>query len=347
MALHVDPVKRELLEARIQGSSVPSASVNSNKPQDINSSQLSSDDPSKCGVSSNSGQHTADNASLDVPFSTVTSSYCTTSVTAPGVSHPPRPATANLVQPTYSSTFLKDVAPLQINTVCLNSDDRSFGDLPGPSGVARNEDPLPDHKQPPSLPLTSDAPVDPTGHSMSNPVEESSISCPSADGVSIKCAGALFNFQPGSVAPTSSSYCANRQMFQNPYSTNSVLSNQSMPCDHACQSNPMLPPVDPPAIMTTPPKKMRNASGAAAVLIAQGANSARCSNLNSPNPGTPTTPRSAIRRKRKAQVLDEQGIPLPKRPTHKGTKRIDEMFKVRSSLIYIFSFIFFIFICFS
>ncbi|VDK74647.1 unnamed protein product [Dibothriocephalus latus] len=67
MALHVDPLKRELLEARIQGNSSPGNAVSSTRAQDLNSDNMSSDDRSKYGLSQDSAQITADNASVDVP----------------------------------------------------------------------------------------------------------------------------------------------------------------------------------------------------------------------------------------------------------------------------------------
>lgn len=292
---------------------------------DANSNQLSSDGPSKYGISSNSAQHTADNASMDAPLSAVTTSYCTTSVTVPSDGHPAHPSTANVVHSTFSTAFHKDMTPVQTNSACLNSSENSSGEHPRPSGAVRAENPGPAHPHPPNYPPNPGLPSEQVAHSMSNHAEESSLSCPSADGASNKGVGVLFNFPQGSAGPIPSSYCANRQAFQTPYSTNSVLSNQSVPYDVGCQSNPMLPPAESHPVMTTPPKKMRNPSGAAAV--------ARCSGLNSPTPNpnaAPTTPRSGVRRKRKGPPCDEQGTPQPKRPTHRGTKRIDEMFKVCS-----------------
>uniref|UniRef100_A0A5K3F758 Protein kinase domain-containing protein n=1 Tax=Mesocestoides corti TaxID=53468 RepID=A0A5K3F758_MESCO len=328
MALHVDPLKRELLEARIQGTTSPSVATSAGKSQDINSTQLLSDDRFKCGTSSDSAPHTADVGYVDVTSSTAVSTYCAVSVAASRDGLPTQPHLVSAVSSSFPSSFHGDVAPLYINSTCLKRTNDSPTEHPGPSSTMCDNLGPNIRKTSEFLPL-SNHPTEVPTNSFSNHAEESSLSIGSlsGDGISNKGAGGLFT------CPQSSSgqilhYGASRQAFLIPYSNSSALSNQSVSFDIGCQSSPLLPPNDYPTVIASP-KSTRNPSGTSAVPLPHGPGTNRCGELSSPCAAqiTPSTPRSTVRRKRRGPLFDEQGIQQPKRPAYRGTKRIDEMFK--------------------
>lgn len=334
MALHVDPLKRELLEARIQGTRSPNVVTQTGKSPDVNSNQLSTDDRFKYGTSYDSVQNTGDVVSMDVPIPTATSTHCTTSLTKTHDGHPCRPTVANAVNSTLPNSFQTTANPEQVNpSVSQNEDQCTISPENPGSNPCRALDSLPSSSQQVEMTVQP-----PTNHAEENSLGVSSLS---GDGHSNK--GVVgFQSHPQIVAGHFPPLCGtSRQANFAPYSTSSALSNQSVSLDIGCQSIPMLPPNDSPAVVTTSPKKARNLSGVPVAPSSQVVGSQRCSGLCSPSaPQTvqPTTPRSSIRRKRKGGLFDEQGVPQPKRPTNRGSKRIDEIFKVSECLNHYFSF---------
>ncbi|VDM32675.1 unnamed protein product [Hydatigera taeniaeformis] len=324
MALHVDPLKRELLEARIQGTRSPNVVAQTGKSPDANSNQLSADDRFKYGTSYDSVQNTGDVVSMDVPIPTVTSTVCTTSLTKSHDGHTYRTPVANVVNSTFPNSFQATHDPERINPPLANQNEEHCTinpENPG-SNPSRVLDSLP----------SSGHQVDMTVQPPSNHAEENSLGVSSLSGDGHSNKGVVgFQSYPQSVAGHAPPICGtSRQANIVPYSTSSALSNQSVSFDIGCQSIPLLPPNDSPAIITTSPKKGRNLSGAPIASSLQFMGPQRCSGLSSPSAPQivqPTTPRSSIRRKRKGGIFDEQGVPQPKRSTNRGSKRIDEIFK--------------------
>ncbi|EUB65001.1 Serine/threonine-protein kinase tousled-like protein [Echinococcus granulosus] len=325
MALHVDPLKRELLEARIQGTRSPNVVTQTGKSPDANSNQLSTDDRFKYGTSYDSVQNTGDVASMDIPIPNVISAHCTTSLTKPHDGHPNPATVANVVNSTLPNPFQTTANPEYMNFPLISqSDDQCTirPENPG-SNPCRALDSLPSSSQQ----------VEVTVQPPSNHAEENSrsVSSLSGDGNSNKGVVGLQSHPQNVAAYVPPLHGTSRQTNIVPYSTSSALSNQSLSFDIGCQSIPMLPPNDSPAVVTTSPKKARNLSGApVASSSLQFVSPQRCSILSSPNaPQTvqPPTPRGSIRRKRKGVLFDEPGVPQPKRSTNRGSKRIDEIFK--------------------
>ncbi|CDS40273.1 serine:threonine protein kinase tousled [Echinococcus multilocularis] len=325
MALHVDPLKRELLEARIQGTRSPNVVTQTGKSPNANSNQLSTDDRFKYGTSYDSVQNTGDVASIDIPIPNVISAHCTTSLTKPHDGHPNPATVANVVNSTLPNSFQTTANPEHMNfpLISQNYDQCTIRPENPGSNPCRALDSLPSSSQQ----------VEVTVQPPSNHAEENSrsVSSLSGDGTSNKGVVGLQSHPQNVAACVPPLHGTSRQANIVPYSTISALSNQSLSFDIGCQSIPMLPPNDSPAVVTTSPKKARNLSGApVASSSLQFVSPQRCSILSSPNaPQTvqPPTPRGSIRRKRKGVPFDEPGVPQPKRSTNRGSKRIDEIFK--------------------
>ncbi|VDL95619.1 unnamed protein product [Schistocephalus solidus] len=332
MALHVDPLKRELLEARIQGNSSPGNAASSTRAQDLNSDNLSSDDRSKYGVSLDSAQITTDNVSVDVPYSTVTSSFCTDPVIVlsesqniPSVSVSAAPQNCFSICQQHCTTPSGQMTPNNASAEQLQSSEL-FETEPHKSEEVHGVEQVPGQLS------QSDIQDSASFHA-----EESSASFPSADGVvSNKSAGGLYNCFQG--AANQVNFVEQADVL--PFSGCRAFSNPSLSMDRtAYQFNPMLPPNETHIPNhSVSPKKVRTLSGAAVTSV-QGNNSpSRLGSTNSPGahgpnaiaaPRESTTPRGIVRRKRRGPLFDEQGI-QPKRPAHR-TKRIDEMFKAPQS----------------
>lgn len=323
MALHVDPLKRELLEARIQGTPSPNVATQTGKSQNINSETLPLDDRPKCGTSNDSVQNTADVATVDAPIALAAPPISMPSV---GVQdgHPTQCNIANLLN-SLPNSFHVPNNPEFVNSPSVHAGDDHCADNRDSSTTR------PDNhgSNPSDSAVSSGNVVETVVAPLSNNMEENSQSVSSASGDGIFSRGIVGgrNYSQGIGPYGQVSYGAIRQTNIVPYSNTSAVSNQSLSFDMLCQPIPLLPPSESPGFATTP-KKSRNISAAPVTPSQHALTAAKSSGLSSPVAPQPATPRASIRRKRKGAVLDEQGPPQPKRTAARGNKRIDEIFKV-------------------
>ncbi|KAM3186092.1 hypothetical protein ACTXT7_005052 [Hymenolepis weldensis] len=303
MALHVDPLKRELLEARIQGSPNPNVS---GKSQNINSEIPPLNDRPKCGTSNDSAQNTVDVAIVDVPISAATLNVGVQD----GRQDPSQSNTANAPN-SLPDSFQAPNNPEFLNSPSVNTTDYQCGDNRDSSGTR------PDNHGSDSI-VSSGNVAETVVVALANNMEENSQSLSSVSGDGLSRGNRNYSHAQHGPAHI-------RQANIVPYSITSALSNQSLSFDMACQS---IPGHDSPgAFVTTTPKKSRNFSGVPQTPTPQHVSAPKSAGIVSPITQQPTTPRASIRRKRKGATLDEQGPPQPKRSAARGHKRIDEIFK--------------------
>lgn len=345
MALHVDPLKRELLEARIQGAPSPNVVTQTGKSQDVNSNQLSTDGRFKFGTSYDSVQNTGDVVSMDNPINTMALPQSTLSLKKALDGQPSQISVVNVGNSALPNSFQTVSNQEHMNSSSANRSEDLFTDLQE-SLMLKSENLGSDpSKAFDSLP-SSNHPAEVITQPLSSHAEENSLSINSlsGDGSSNKGIAGFQGYSQNVVSHVAQPLGSNRPQNIVPYSNSSALSNQSVSFDIGCQSIPLLPPNESsPVVINTSPKKARNLSGTPAVTVTVSLSSPfvcsqRVSGLNSLSTSQvvqPTTPRSSIRRKRKGPLMDEQGGSQAKRSTNRGNKRIDEIFKVTNEYEYI------------